>query len=200
MDSKKYFEEYLQTLYEELININENLKLWLYVHNFDNGLIINRAPNFFNRILSALFESVIISLTRLFDSYKKIDRSDRNIIRFINFIESNINVFPLDTSQQNNKKSKDKLVGDFIKNHRELINTLNPILDNLFVLRYKYINHFDSKYFNNVSQLLKDYEIKVTDIEKIIKSAEKILDDYSMLYNRSKTDINAIGPMDIDNI
>ena len=98
MNSKEVFEKYLQTLFQDLSRIDSFFELSICIDNYRATRLeeLNIAPSFFALSMDSFFYSTVVSLARYFDSYKILKRSDRNLIRFINFVEQNLNIFPSD--------------------------------------------------------------------------------------------------------
>jgi len=98
MNIKESFEKYLQTLFQDLTRIDSLFELSIHIDNYRSNRLkeLNIAPSFFGLVLDSFFYSTVVSLARLFDSYKVLNRSDKNLIRFMNFAEQNIKLFPKD--------------------------------------------------------------------------------------------------------
>lgn len=199
-DPHKQFKLYLDRLFEEVFHIDSKFELYYHLleRKYNRLQAMNISPAFFQLIMDALLTDSIISLSRLYDSYKSIKRSDRNLIRFLNFVESNIDIFPSDKETLMRHNCDYIVDKNLIDSHRAKINEMTPILDNLFTWRDKYVAHFDKTYFSNGERLKEDASIKFGEIRGLISLADEILNSYSAVYDGNVNMIRATNLFDVD--
>lgn len=187
-DNKRMFEEYINGLFEELTDINTIFKFHKHLMNKKKDRLneLNMAPSFFDYVITCFLSEVIIKLSKLYEN----NRSDRNLNKFLNFIEQNKNIYEECEGKNINNCLIDK--------HRQMIVDSKSILDNLFVWRDKCYAHNDKKYFFNNQQLSADYKITVGDVEKLIELANDILDCYSRPYYKYIRGIDNTNQYDVD--
>lgn len=199
---REVFENYLEILFQELETIDSCLELWIFINNKREDRIeeMNISPAFFQLTLHSLFFTAIISLAKLYDSYKIKDRSDKNLVKFINFNASNLSIFPTDKTILEKHRCQRKVDSDLINEHRKTIEDKKDILDKLFTWRDKGFAHFDSRYFGNLEKVTKEHPMKVGEIRDLINTASEILNAYSTVYSGNYRIYRCSNYSDIDNI
>jgi len=200
MDSKELFEKYLETLLSDLTRIDSYFELSIHIDNYrSNRLeVLNLAPTFFVFAMDSFYYSTIVSLARYYDSYKILNRSERNLIRFINYVEQNLDIFPSDRDTLKKLNIIHHVNSILIKEHRKLIQDVNPILDKLFTWRDKHFAHYDKKHFFNTEILENNYGLTINEIRTLILLAKKILNHYSIGYNGVANAVRASNLFDMD--
>lgn len=182
---KYKFEIYLSKMFNEITAIDSKFNLYenIYKSKQNNLKELNIAPGFFSLVLDSLFSDMIVSLAKLYENYDGKNRSDKNIIKFLNFIESNMNIFP-SNQRDSSKASNDTIITmDLIKDHRRKIKNSKETLDNLFHWRDKYYAHFDNKYFEDSNLLSVNAPLTPNDVYGLLELLAKILNKYSVAYN-----------------
>lgn len=162
----------IKGLMQEIIQVKSKFELWKYLQKERNTHIdeLNLAPAFFTLTLHSLFNDVIITTAKLYEHGK----DTINLNKLINIAENHRDVF---NYQEGNELLLNNKV---IKEHKELIESKQPEIDNLFVWRDKVYAHNDRKYFFEKKQLLQDAELTIEHIEELLQSAWQIVNFYSL--------------------
>jgi len=133
---------------------------------------IDLGPVMFGPVLDSLLSDSVVSLAKLFEG----DRSDRNLIRFLNFTMSNRS--EIDWSQE---------IGvEEIKDQKESVEDIDGKIKNVMRQRDKYFAHHDKEYFSDSGRLSKDYPASIDDVENLVSTAWDILNDHRFALDRSK--------------
>jgi AbiU2 len=140
MDAKELFEKYLKALFQELTRIDSFFELSIHIDKYRSNRLneLNIAPSFFGSVLDSFIYTTVVSLARYYDSYKTLKRSDRNLIRFINFVEQHIELFPTDVDIIKRLNIIYPVTLDLIQHHKGLIHDETHILEKLFTWRDKH--------------------------------------------------------------
>lgn len=202
MNLKDVLEKYLQILFQDLSRIDSLFELSIHIDNYRSNRLeeLNIAPSFFSLVLDSFFYTTVVSLARMYDSYRFLNRSDKNLIRFINFVEQNIKLFPSDKHILKKFNIIYPVTLNSINEHRKSIQEVAPILDKLFTWRDKYFAHYDNNFFLNDNLLENKYGLTVGEIRKLIKLAAELLNYYSIGYNGVANAIRVHNLYDIDSI
>ena len=201
-EKRHYFEVYLRKLFHELTVLDTKFEIYRGInsHRTDRLEELNIAPAFFGIVLNSLVSDIIISLAKFYENYDGRKRSDRNINRFLNFIESNTDIFPTDPEAKKMYNFNYTINEELINEHRAEIENIKGILDNLFQWRDKYFAHFDKKYFLNDKALVEDYPLNYEDIRYLIDLGAKILNKYSVAYNGMHYSIENVNRDDFEKV
>lgn len=199
---REIFETYVIRLLDELTFIDSCFELWFHISNkqVDRVKELNIAPAFFTVVKKSLLNSAIISLAKLYENYDGKKRSGRNLMKFLNYVEMNQDIFPKDKDTRRKNRCNYLINSDLVNKHRQLIKDSKSKIDNLFYWRDKYYAHFDKKYFEKPETLGKDAELTIGHIRDLIKLATEILNDYSVAYNGTFHSIRATNLYDVDNV
>ena len=202
MNIKESFEKYLRILFQDLTRIDSLFELSIHIVNYRSNRLkeLNIAPSFFSLVLDSFFHTTVISLARLYDSYKIINRSDKNLIRFMNFTEQNIKLFPKDDHTIKKFNIIHPVSLTSINKYRKSVQEVTPILDKLFDWRDKYFAHYDNKFFLNENLLETKYGLVIGDIRKLIRLAAEILNHFSIGYNGVANAVRTANLYDIDSV
>ena len=201
LKSKMQFEEYLKTLFGEIIKLHSKFELYLHLQNerVDRLNEMNLAPAFFKLTMDALISDVIISLAKIYENYRS-ERSNRNLNKFLRFVENNLDLFPQSIEEMKLLNCNYLVDYDLIKTHLEQIDNQKEVLDNLIQWRDKLYAHFDKKYFADREKLNVDHSINIGQIRTLIQLAGEILNKYSVAYNGVYKTIEAVNLKDVDTI
>jgi hypothetical protein len=146
-------------------------KIGIYNALLNNREIIENDPALV-LIVNALEIDIKITLAKLLDG----NRSERNIIKFINFCETNSKHIPW--------KGETSLV-NMVKKHKELLDANEDSINRLCKQRDKYFAHYDKKYFQNKDKLEEDFIMPFKEIIKIINIFGKIVSEINLGYKGS---------------
>lgn len=128
---------------------------------------------FFRNTEDAHFENLLSNVFRIFD----IQKDALSIKKFLRFIEANAKIlFSNNYNAVRVRIGKDKLV---LKANQNL-------LDKLKVIRDKAHFHQDSKHAGHYIQIYRQNQIPVKKLEDLIKLVLKMIDFYSILYDKRK--------------
>ncbi|MGE5329884.1 MAG: hypothetical protein ACM3KR_10305 [Deltaproteobacteria bacterium] len=201
-ERRKQFEEYLERLINEVMFIDSTLELYIHLMNkrIDRINELNMAPAFFGLTINCFLASTVISLAKLYENYNGKNRSDRNICKFLNFIEQNSDIFTQDEETLQKFRCNYRVDSLLIKKHRKLIEDSKSKLDNLFYWRDKCYAHNDKKYFLDSTALGNDAGLTIKSFRELIKLAQDILNDYSIAYSGTYKSIRATNLFDIDHV
>ncbi|MFY0729959.1 hypothetical protein [Pseudomonas sp. NFX15] len=173
----------VQQTYENLLKqfqhiIFEDLTPKLSLFDVLDTRIQNDQETFFDKVhifgyfWQSLETDVFLILAKLLDG----KRSDRNIIRFIDFCESNRTkihwlegVIPIESIIRHKQHLAD---------HRETINKIT-------IRRDKFFAHSDKIYFLDRDKLDQDYPVRTSDLMDLTRCFQRIITDHSLGLNRS---------------
>ena len=82
IDKSVQFEKYLESLFTEIRAVYSKYELYLHLQNkrIDRIEEINIAPAFFQLVFDSLFTSIIVTLGKIYDNYRKRDLTEIFII------------------------------------------------------------------------------------------------------------------------
>jgi len=188
------FKKYLDKLFNELMSIETHLELYVYIYNLKatNLSELNLAPAFFGNVIQVFLSNTIFSLSRIYENYDGRNRSDRNLSKFLDFLEQCFDIFPQDSDY--------KVDASLIKKHRGMIDNHKEVLNNLFAWRDKHFAHFDKHYFFETEKLSEDYNLTLNNLRTLIQLAKEILNYYSIAYSGTYNAVTPTNLLDIENI
>lgn len=125
-------------------------------------------------IYSSIQVDIFLTLAKLLDGR----RSDKNILKFINFSEANRTKITWNSGV---------IPHDIILKHKKLIEKFKTTIDIINIRRDKYLAHSDKEYFLDRNKLDQDYPIGRDETIEIIKCFQQILSDHTMGLNNSAT-------------
>lgn len=186
----KKFKDYLTRFESEITDVDTAFRLLIHLNKCLNTRRkeMELSPCFFTYVLKSLLHYIIITLSKLYENYKGNERSDFNLIKFLNFIE------------QNGKTIfKDEVKKTTIDEDRYNIQKQKGILDNLFNWRDKYVAHFSKKLLKP-EEVSKMFPITEKDFEKLINISKEIVNKYCIISGKEKLVFEIVNFDDIDNI
>lgn len=201
---KKELESQLKQYMDEIRDIHDAFEIYIHVYNLchvEKNKEANVAPIFFYFTLKSLLMYVIISLAKLYEGYKGRPRSDRNVIKFLEFIESNLILF--DISEEFRKTINCEYIVDmqYVLNHKKIISDHSQLIDKLLTWRDKCFAHNDEEYFCKLDLLIEENPININEFRELIETFFSIINSYSIAYDGSQYLIESFeGVFDIDNI
>ncbi len=119
------------------------------------------------------------------------NRSERNLLKFLNFVENHRNLLSLEAYQDRMNVSNGdwrlerhpRITYESIQAHRTKIEEKAELLENLMIQRDKYFAHMDKAYFDKTRELIDDAPLSFGDFADLIDLAKDILNDYSAAFD-----------------
>ncbi|WNF36577.1 hypothetical protein RJD24_19480 [Bacillaceae bacterium IKA-2] len=199
---KNQFINDVQNLLEELYQINSFYLLNKYLKekstNSEFLQAMNKAPAFFQLTIHSFQYSAIMGLAKLFEPAS---RKSKNIFNFLNFIEANHHKIFSNVSQINSKLgSGNDIDHSTVKKHREQLEKVESIINNLISWRDKAFAHNDKKYFKSNGLISKEFPLTYKEIEYLIELSADILNSYQVAYNGNRTHTIPANVYDVDKV
>lgn len=131
----------------------------------EEGAILQKAPLLFYMV-EALYLDIVLTFTKLLDG----KRSERNLLRFIDYCESN----------RTKIQWKDKpLPLDVLRVNRAELRKHENTIENLKIHRDKYFAHSDKDYFLEPEKLNSDFPVSRENIIELLRSIQRLLSAHS---------------------
>ena len=137
---------------------------------------MNIAPAFFQIVMYSLEHTYMVDLFKLYDR----DKNAKGLRKAINLCEQHSTTFPKeriifrDTERNHNEVVKINIIKD-IKEIREKLDLIDPLVNSLKGRRDNYYAHTDKAYINNLPQLASNYPLSLKQIDDLIQTANDIL-------------------------
>jgi hypothetical protein len=198
---EKKFENYREKLLQELMHLACYIRLYRRLHErrTDRLAEMNVAPAFFQIITDALFSSIVLWVDKILGH-----RSERGLVNFLSFIESNLKIFTISELQRRKDYpnghwmlQRDPIFLETINSDREKIKAIEA-LKSFKVRRDKFHAHFDKKYFFNLDKLSEDSPIVWGDLEKVLEVSTEIINTYSAAYDGNLYVTEPMNATDVD--
>lgn len=202
-DSEKKFEEYRNSLWQELRRLTSYVRIYIRINQRSGDRLdeINIAPHFFFHIQDALLNSIILWVDKLFDN-----KSERSLENFLKFVENHRNLFAYEERNRRQEYSSDRnwtvedITFEVIKSDSQKLRDIKSLPSFKFV-RDKFTAHFDKQYFFNKAQIPHKAQISwPDDFDECIALGREILNRYSIAYDGQDFEINDSEAHDIDNL
>lgn len=132
------------------------------------------APAFFSLAIRSMLNEALLTLAKL---YERGNRSDKNFIKLLNYIEGNLKSFD---------DSKKSLLLSEIRNQRELLSTKESEISKVLVWRDKLIAHNDNEYFSNPTKIGEDVGLSAEEIRDLIQISMNLLNCFSLIIFEEK--------------
>ena len=172
---------------------------------------INIAPGFFNITTNALISSLFIEISKLFD---KSGNKACSIPQLLNSCAQSLPSMQFEAEtyltkdymgQQSHRvfrtgeQIKEKFQED-IKLWKEEKKSLDSVIENIRTQRHGYYAHIDRCYMESVELLMKEAPISFSDIEKIVKYANKVYSGIEVYLTKSQTMLCAWNSGDLSRL
>lgn len=161
-----------------LTNINDCFLLYKKLLTYQNEMNseMNIAPAFFQMVMYSLEHTYIIDLFKFYDR----DRNSKGLRKAINLCEQHSALFPKERIiGKDIKTNKDKIVKinviKDIREAREKLTNIEPVVDYLKGRRDSYYAHTDKNYIDDIPKLSSDYPLSYKQIADLIHLANNIL-------------------------
>lgn len=196
------FVDDVEGLLKELYQLNNYYLLNKYLNQKRNQKetldLMNKAPGFFQLTIHSFQYSAIMGLARLFEPAS---RGSKSIYKFLSFIEGNHKkIFSNDPITKRKLGRYTDIDESTVIKHRERLNEVEPIINNLLSWRDKAFAHNDKKFFKDREALRRDFPIKYSEIENLIEIAAEILNTYQVGYNGNNTVVIPSNAYDVDQV
>jgi hypothetical protein len=163
---------------------------------------MNEAPAFFQVVDNALFSVVILWIDKLLD-----EDGERGLFNFLTFIENNRKWLSKDELQRRRGFPDDHwMLADrqlvttgSIEVDRQSLRNLSG-LSSVQIRRDKFHGHFDKRYFFDRAKLDREAPLKLNDVEKILTEIGRVLNAYSVQFDRSTQHWGAMNLRDLDQL
>jgi hypothetical protein len=169
MDVQEMYESLLKG-YQQIVFDDLAPKLALYhslykKYEENNEVFLDKA-GIFAYVIQSLEVDTLLLMAKLLDG----KRSDRNILKFIAFSDSN----RLAINWKNGN-----IPAELITKHKELIAEKQAVINRITVRRDKFLAHSDKQYFLNRDKLDEDYPVSIDDLIGVVQCFQRILTDHS---------------------
>ena len=186
------FVKYHERLRDEINIANWHFAIWKYLWNLHKDYIdeLNRAPAFFSLTMRAHLLATAMRLNKFFDK----PEDNISIYEFLNFAEQNLDIFSNQAFEKRNRGDErydiavrihtertPKITPELVKEHRQKIEKLPK--HNLRKWRNKALAHIDKKSVLRGVDILKEYPVKIEQVDEIIDTIHDILNHYSAAYD-----------------
>ena len=180
--------KYEQFLIDEITYVDCMFDLYVYIYNkkIDKLEELNMAPGFFRLVLMAFRDNSIMRLSKLLE----LDNNSINIRKYLNIIE----------------QEKEEIYGitelkEVTKNialHNQELIIKNDDLNKLRKIRDKSLAHNDLHYIRNSSDIWKDVDLKICEINELNKWVFELINTYKVLRGEPSTVLELIDKYDVD--
>lgn len=184
-DVKKQFKRLRELLTDHCIRGLVHYRIWQAINESFGGKPkpSENAPVFFVMTHKAHFDAAFAHLARLLDSHK----DSTNIEHYLNFIESNASIF----------RVSEDTINESVRQDRQLLAELRPIIENVRGLRNNYYSHLSRSAVPNPSEVFKKFPVRPLDIEQLFKKVGEILNRNSGYFDDSESQIGFVGEDDV---
>ena len=182
-----YFTKYREHLFGEVHRFRDLVAVYreLNERKVDSLAALNQAPAFFSVVQDALFTSIVLWASKLFD-----ERGERGIFNFLKLVEHNRKwLQPCELQRRKGYpdghwmlQNRQPITALSIELNREKIRSLVAI-SSFKIRRDKFHGHFDKDYFFDRKRLESDAPIRWNDLDEVGKVMGNILNDYSSDYD-----------------
>ena len=146
------------------------------------------APAFFSIARKSIFQEAFLTLGKLF---KTTGGSERNLIKLLNLIESEIKIF--DDNGQKELKLKIGFYRDEIEARAVSVNKITRWRDKLLA-------HYDKEYFTNPNKIVDDSGLSLEEIRDLIDVARTMINDISLIILNERVSIRPYNFEDINDL
>jgi len=201
-DAEKKFEQYRESLHQEITNMACYIRLYTRLHERGADRLdeMNIAPAFFQIVINALLTAIVLWVDKLFG-----ERSERGLMHFLSFVENNRELLDIKELQRRNNypadhwflRDRKAITLKTIQDDRERLRQIGS-LPSFRLRRNTFLAHFDKEYFFDREKLYKDAPILWSDLEEVLKLAKEVLNNYSVDYDGREFDIEPWNVTDVD--
>lgn len=138
----------------------------------EDGDRLTRAEPLLHYLHKSLELDVFLTFSKLLDGH----RSERNIIKFINFCDANHRKI---NWQKASTSSKQPTMMELVIEHRLMLVKRHGIINKLKSRRDKYLAHSDKEYFLNLSKLDEDFPVSTKDLVDLAQCFQRIVNDHT---------------------
>lgn len=135
----------------------------------EGDIFLNAAP-LFAYFMQSLELDIFLSIAKLLDD----NRSDRNILKFISYCETN---------RKKIKWKDGEIPQKIINKHRGEIELRQDFIDKIVTRRDKFLAHNDKEFFLDRQKLDEEYPISASEVVDLIRCFQRILGDHSRGFN-----------------
>jgi hypothetical protein len=168
----------LRNMLMRLAHINDCFLLHkkLLTYTTEMNTEMNIAPAFFQIVMYSLEHTYMVDLFKLYDR----DRNSKGLRKAINLCEQHSTIFPKerilfrDTESNHNEVVKINIIKD-IKEIREKLDLIDPVVNSLKGRRDNYYAHTDKAYVDDLPQLASNYPLSFKQVADLIQTANEIL-------------------------
>lgn len=191
MDVQETYESLLKG-YQQIVFDDLTPKLALYhslykKYEENNEVFLDKA-GIFAYIIQSLEVDTLLLMAKLLDG----KRSDRNIIKFIDFSDSN----RLAINWKNGN-----IPAELSKKHKGLIAEQQATINRITVRRDKFLAHSDKQYFLSRAKLDEDYPVSIDDLIGVVQCFQRILTDHSFgLMSGGRASYEGVFYIAVDNL
>jgi hypothetical protein len=139
---------------DEIVRIDSAHRLYLRLaeQQQEDVDVMNTAHLFFRRVFEAVESEIIVSLSKLYE----IGRSDRNLMKLVNYVRSNRTSVDWGHQEISHKQTDE---------HEQLLEGQQEVVESVIGRRDKFYAHHDKEYFLNADDLTEDFPLDVDRVE-----------------------------------
>ena len=200
VDAEREFEEFRENLLRECKILFDRFSLMKRLRDAyedeKERHVLEMAPAFWNHVRSALYQSSILSVTKL------LSNPEGRLRKFLNFIGDHLRLFEEENFRRRTSGNKEFIpVGrETVRLDKKRLRSLKDILVNLEKRRNKEVAHLDEEYFYEPKRIVEDAPIEWGELDKISVEIDKVFNRYSKAFDgvvyrlgaRNIRDINVV--------
>ncbi len=198
VDAEREFEEFRENLLRECNILFDRFSLMKRLRDAyedeKERHVLEMSPAFWNHVRSALYQSSILSVTKL------LSNPEGRLRKFLNFISKNLGMF-----EEENFKRRASGTQEFIPvlpetvrlDRKRIDKLLKKVLENFKVRRNGEVAHLDQQYFLMPEKVIEDAPIEWEELDKIMIVVDEVFNRYSRAFDG---DVYKLGARDISDI
>ncbi len=198
VDAEREFEEFRENLLRECNILFDRFSLMKRLRDAyedeKERHVLEMSPAFWNHVRSALYQSSILSVTKL------LSETEGRLRNFLNFISKNLGMF-----EEENFKRRTSGTQEFIPvlpetvrlDRKRIDKLLKKVLENFKVRRNGEVAHLDQQYFLMPEKVIEDAPIEWGELDKIMIVVDEVFNRYSRAFDG---DVYKLGARDISDI
>ncbi|MDV2479895.1 MAG: hypothetical protein RX317_06580 [bacterium] len=198
VDAEREFEEFRENLLRECNILFDRFSLMKRLRDAyedeKERHVLEMSPAFWYHVRSALYQSSILSVTKL------LSETEGRLRNFLNFISKNLGMF-----EEENFKRRTSGTQEFIPvlpetvrlDRKRIDKLLKKVLENFKVRRNGEVAHLDQQYFLMPEKVIEDAPIEWGELDKIMIVVDEVFNRYSRAFDG---DVYKLGARDISDI
>lgn len=206
LDPEARFLDYLQAFRREGQRLVMLMAVYRFLHEqrHDNLDALNVAPAFFQTVLIALREAIILTAHKMVVG----GRGDEvSLGTFLNFVSANLGLFSTEAFRTRRKLKENAWqirrhqapTPEAVRGDRRRLTRLT-VVQSLKILRDKYHAHFDRDFFFEPARLGESAPLRWQDLMEIGSTVEEILNRYSAAFDGNVLAFEPMNALDVEHV